>query len=203
MRCAHEAHIVKISVQMSLISTEGDFCRWGIETPIFGEERGSSMVLSSLKRKLWQHTPRLAYAISTSTVMPNIGDVSKILKFSKSSKDSRIVAKWVMEVIEGAKWVSWVQRIQTLYFPADPGHISGRIGRYLWFDIWPIRPGFWPGSARKCNIWVLWTQETHFAPSITSITHFATILESFEDFENFKICLHLPILGISVDVDIA
>ena len=52
MRSAHEAQIVKISVQMSIISTKGDFSRRGIETPIFGEERGSSMVLSSLKRKL-------------------------------------------------------------------------------------------------------------------------------------------------------
>ena len=51
MRSAHEAQIVKISVQMSLISTKGDFSRRGIEIPIFGEERASSMVLSSLLKK--------------------------------------------------------------------------------------------------------------------------------------------------------
>ena len=60
-----------------------------------------------------------------------------------------------------------------------------------------------PMDSRKCFVWNLWTQETHFAPSSTPITHFATILESFEDLENFKILLHFTILGISVDVDMA
>jgi hypothetical protein len=45
-------------------------------------------------------------------------------------------------------------------------------------------------SAGKYYFWILWTQETHFAPSNTSITHFATILRSIEnqskiDFEEF------------------
>ena len=60
--------------------------------------------------------------------------------FSKSSKylkTFKIVAKWVMEVIEGAKWVSWVHRIQNICFPADSGHIYGRISNHLYR---PIRP---------------------------------------------------------------
>ena len=49
-------------------------------------------------------------------------------RYCKFSKGSKIVAKWVMKTFEGAKWVSWTQRIRIKYFPADSGQISGRIG---------------------------------------------------------------------------
>ena len=108
-----------------------------------------------------------------------------------------------MGVLEGAKWVSWVHRFQTKHFLADSGQISGQIGHISNYKYGSIRLEIWPESAIKCFVWNLWTQETHFAPSSTPITHFATILESFEDLENFKILLHFTILGISVDVDMA
>jgi len=59
-----------------------------------------------------------------------------------------------MEVIEGAKWVSWLQRTKILYFSADPGHISGRIGQISNHRYRPIGPEIWPGSAEKYNGWI-------------------------------------------------
>ena len=52
-------------------------------------------------------------------------------------------------------------------------------------NIWPIRPAIRPESAGKYIFWILWIQETHFAPSNVSITHFATILSSIKDQSKF------------------
>ena len=40
-------------------------------------------------------------------------------------------------------------------------------------------------STEKWHFWILWTQETHFAPSNVSISHFATILRSAEYLEKY------------------
>ena len=111
----HEAHLLMISQKKAYFQMMG-VCVVRYQNSHIWHKRRSLPRLCSLKRKLWQHTSRLAYAVSTSTDMPNIGRCKQNLKFSKSSKDSRIVAKWVMWVSEGAKWVSWVHRFQKSIF---------------------------------------------------------------------------------------
>ena len=74
------------------------------------------------------------------------------------------------QAFEGAKYVSWAQRIRKLYFPAKSADISDSISDRFGRDRTEIY-----------IFWILWTQETHFAPSITFITHFATILSSIKD----------------------
>ena len=92
-----------------------------------------------------------------------------------------------MEAFEGAKWVSWVQRIRKTYFPADSGRISGQIGHISNHIYRPIRPEIRPESAGKIYGWILWAQETHFAPSNASITHFAASVSLDEVGGNYPI----------------
>jgi len=78
-----------------------------------------------------------------------------------------------------------------------PAELPDESARYCIYIYRPIWPEIWQVSAGIHNLWVLWTQETHFAPSNTYITHFATILGSFEDLENFKISPHLILVSFS------
>ena len=78
-----------------------------------------------------------------------------------------------------------------------PAELPGRIGQILDYTYRPIWPEIWQVSAGIHHFWVLWTQETHFAPSNTYITHFATILGTFEDLENFRISPYLILVSFS------
>ena len=97
-----------------------------------------------------------------------------------------------MGVLEGAKWVSWVHSFQTKHFLDDSGQISGLIGHISNYKY----------RLENALFGICGPRRPILHPRVL-ITHFATIQESFEDLENFKILLHFTILGISVDVDIA
>jgi len=70
-------------------------------------------------------------------------------KISKPSNDFKIVGKWVMETIEGAKWPPGPKESNHIFsrpipavFPAESADIYDSLS-------WPIRPEIRPGSAGK------------------------------------------------------
>ena len=99
-----------------------------------------------------------------------------------------MVANWVINAFEGAKWVSEVHRIRKKHFWGVPGRISGRISWNVNQVFHDFRSEIHPQTLQKRDFRILWTSETHFAPSDAIVTHFAPFLSFCEnrDFSKFS-----------------